>query len=96
MQQIYLFRNNLTKSWGKPVVSPEQPDTFFRQFHDAIFLDTQEAFKNNIHISTIYYVGQYDDSNGTFNIFQEDAQLFYNCQEAADQFRALQEVKKDA
>lgn len=96
MQQIYLFRNNLTKSWGKPVVSPEQPDTFFRQFHDALFLDTEEACKQNVHISTIWYVGQYDDGTGQFQIFEDDARLFYNCQDAYDQFRALQEAKKDA
>lgn len=96
MQNIYLFRNNLTKSWGKPIVSPEQPDTFFRMYYDAIFLDYEEAVKQNVHISTIYFVGQYDDGKGKFIIFDEDGQLLYNCQDAADQFRALKEVKQDA
>lgn len=91
MKQIYVFKNNLTKSFSLPVVSPEQPDTFFRQHHDAVILDFENASKQFIHISTIICIGQYDDATGRLIPFEEEQQLSYNCQEAADQLKALKE-----
>lgn len=91
MKQIYIFKNNLTKSFSNPIVSPEQPDSFFRQFHDAVILDPQKAAQEHVDISTIICIGQYDDATGILVPFPEESQLSYNCQEAAEQLKALRE-----
>lgn len=91
MINVYTLKNNLTKTFSNPVFKFEDFRTLSKQMHDFIILYPEKAREQNLHISTLFLIGKFDEETGIIDLFEEDAWLEYNLQEAADQLAALKE-----
>lgn len=96
MKYVYCIKNNLTKTYDDPKVRFEDFKTVTRQLHDFIILYPEEAKKQFLHISTLQLIGQFFEDTGKVVLFDDDAILEYNLQEAWDQLQSLKEVVGNA
>lgn len=91
MKNVFVIRNNLTKTFSDPLFRFEDFKTLSKQMHDFIILYPDKAKDQHLHLSTLYQTGVYDEETGVIIVFEEDKILSYNLQEAADQLAALKE-----
>lgn len=95
MKNIYLLKNNITRTFSDPIFRFEGFDDMARQHHNFMLLYPDKAKEQFLHVSTIVSVGQFDDETGSIIIYPEDKRKSYNLQDSWEQIKAL-EVTKDA
>lgn len=93
MLNVYTLKNNLTGSYSVPNFNAAGPEDTFRQSHNFLILYPDKAQQQFLHVSTVFYIGTFDDSNGKMVIFPEDKWMSYNLQDSWDQLKALEAVK---
>lgn len=91
MKNVYLLKNNLTKTFSDPLFKFEDFKTLSKQLHDFIILYPDKAKEQFLHLSTLRQIGVYDEETGSLELLGEDDWQEYNLQEAADQLAALKE-----
>lgn len=95
MKYVYLLKNNLTRTYSDPIVRFEGFDDLCKQHHNFMILYPQKAQEQFLNISTLVYVGTFDDSTGKIQLFEDSAVMSYNLQDSWEQIKAL-EVKGNA
>lgn len=95
MKNIYVVKNNLTKSYSDPIFKAECFDDVCRYNHNFMLLHPDKAQEDMINISTIEYIGTYDDATGSIMLFEAEAIQSYNMQDSWNQIKAL-EVRGNA
>ena len=93
MLNIYVLKNNLTKSFTTPTFNAAGPEDTFRQSHNFLLLYPDKAQEQFLNISTVYHIGTFDDSNGDTVIFPKDQWKSYNLQDSWDQIKSLEAIK---
>lgn len=92
MLHVFALKNNLTGTYAPYEFRPEDYSTYSRRIHDLLILNSDAAIKNFLHVSTLFYVGTFDEESGKIN-FLEDYPSF-NIQEDYERLLALKNVVK--
>lgn len=94
MKNVYLLKNNLTKTYSDPIFRFEKPEDMFRSHHNFMLLYPEKAKEQMLNISTIVWIGTYDDAKGIIEQCEVEDRVEYNLGDSWKQIEALkQEVK---
>ena len=88
MLTVIRFKNNLTKTYQAYSFIKEDYKQFTKELHDDILLHPEELIKRDLHISTCFLVGYYDQETGVLTPAEND--MPFNLQDAFDQRKALE------
>lgn len=90
MKSVICFKNNLTKTYSNWIFIDGDYDGYKRQLHDLMLVHPEKLIEQDLHICTVFLVGQYDPSTGEVTYAADPGE--YDLAEAYKQYQAVKEA----